>query len=102
MRSTTSVAGWAWTSGSACGHWFSSELCSDTAGGRSSLRSDEVAQLSEVPPYGGLHEVGDAGIAMLPARYDLLNFFRERLWQVDRVILILPLRHSMKIKPLLV
>jgi len=50
-------------------------------------RSDEVSQLSEVPPDGGLYEVGDAGVAVLAALYDLLYLFCEGLGKVDFFII---------------
>ena len=58
--------------------------------------SDEVSQLPEVPPDGGLDEVWDAGVAVLAALYDLLYFSGEGLGEVDGVVLVLPVGHSMK------
>lgn len=61
--------------------------------------SGEIVEFTEVPSDGGLYEVGDAGIPMIPARYDFLYLLRQGLRKVDGVISILPLGHSKTIQP---
>jgi len=60
--------------------------------------SDEVAELPEVFPHGGLDEVRDAGVAVLAALDHFLDLLGEGLRQVHSVVLVLPTGHSMKIQ----
>ncbi len=63
------------------------------------MESGEIVEFTEVPSDGGLYKVGDAGVPVIPARYDFLYLLRQGLWKVDRVISILPLGHSKTIQP---
>ena len=61
--------------------------------------SGEIVEFTEVPSDGGLYKVGDAGVPVIPARYDFLDLLRQGLGKVDGVISILPLGHSKTIQP---